>query len=78
MIDIRKEELKNDFKRLFNNTESIMDRLANLIIYLIILFILFVIYAKNIQNRSTTKGEETKLNSDSVNSNELLLISIEK
>ena len=45
MIDIRKEELKNDFKRLFNNTESIMDKLANMIIYLILLFIIFAIYS---------------------------------
>ncbi len=45
MIDIRKEELKNDFKKLFNSTNNIEDKLANMIIYLIILFILFVIYS---------------------------------
>ena len=45
MPDIKTEELKNDFKRLFKVTGNIEDKLANLIINLIILFILFVIYS---------------------------------
>jgi len=47
MNDIKAKELKNDCRRLFGNTDGIEDRIANLIIYLIILFILFVIYSNS-------------------------------
>ena len=47
MPDIKTEELKNDLKRLFKVTGNIEDKLANLIINLIILFILFVIYSNS-------------------------------